>query len=87
MDRCVIIGGAAIERPEIIKGYLRESDYVIACDSGLDNASGLGVSCDLIIGDFDSHARPETDIETIVLPREKDDTEKAGGTRRERRFS
>ena len=35
----------------------------------------LGVAPDLIVGDFDSHPRPALDAETIVLPREKDDTD------------
>lgn len=29
----------------------------------------------LIVGDFDSHENPHLDIETIVLPCEKDDTD------------
>lgn len=32
-------------------------------------------SPDLIVGDFDSHEKPETDRETIVLPVKKDDTD------------
>ena len=75
MNRCVIIGGAPIEKSEVIKEYLRDGDFIIACDSGLKNAEKLDVTPDLIIGDFDSHEKPETDIETITLPREKDDTD------------
>lgn len=74
-SRCVIIGGAMIDAPGVIKEYLRENDHFIVCDSGLNNAEKLRVMPDLIIGDFDSHEKPETDIETIVLPREKDDTD------------
>ena len=36
---------------------------------------GLGVSPNLIVGDFDSHENPNLDVETIVLPCEKDDTD------------
>lgn len=75
MKRCVIVGGAPIERYDRIKTYLREDDYLIFCDCGLRHAEALGVKPDLIVGDFDSHARPETDTETIVLPTVKDDTD------------
>jgi thiamine pyrophosphokinase len=75
MKRCVIVGGAPIERYDRIKPLLRGDDYLIYCDSGLKHMEALGRQPDLIIGDFDSHERPETDIETIVLPMVKDDTD------------
>ena len=52
-----------------------EKPYVIAADRGLMFLEAHGISPDLIVGDFDSHERPVTDTETIVLPREKDDTD------------
>ena len=49
---------------------------MICCDSGLKHREGLSVEADLITGDFDSHEKPETEVETIVLPgEEKDDTD------------
>ncbi len=76
MKRCVIIGGAAINNYSDIISYLdRENDYYIFCDSGLKHMDRLGVKPDLIIGDFDSHQNPHLDVETIVLPCEKDDTD------------
>lgn len=75
MRRCVIIGGADIGRYDRVRGYLRRDDFYICCDSGLKHREGLGVVPDLIVGDFDSHENPHLDIETIVLPREKDDTD------------
>jgi len=39
------------------------------------NSSLNGVEPDLIVGDFDSYAEPETTVEKIVLPTEKDDTD------------
>ena len=75
MKRCVIVGGAGITRYETVKSRLREGDYFVFCDSGLRHAEKLGVRPDLIIGDFDSHENPHLDVETIVLPREKDDTD------------
>lgn len=75
MSRCVIVGGAAIGRYEEVKKYLRPGDYSIFCDNGLRHLEVLGIEPDLIIGDFDSHAAPQLPVETIFLPREKDDTD------------
>lgn len=75
MSRCVIIGGADIRCCDRIKEALRGDDFCIFCDSGLKHMDALDVKPGLIVGDFDSHANPLLDIETIVLPREKDDTD------------
>lgn len=75
MRRCVIIGGAAISDYDRIRTYLNHGDYCVFCDSGLYHSEGLGVQPDLIVGDFDSHPQPQLPAETIVLPREKDDTD------------
>ena len=74
-DRCVIVGGADINNYKFIQSILRENDYIIFCDSGLKHMEALGVKPSLIIGDFDSHENPHMDVETIVLPCEKDDTD------------
>ena len=74
-SRCVIVGGAPISDYPAVRAYLTPNDYFIYCDCGLRHVDGLGHTPDLIIGDFDSHARPETEIETIVLPHKKDDTD------------
>ena len=75
MRRCVIIGGADIGRYDRIHSYLREDDFYICCDSGLKHREGLDIVPDLIVGDFDSYENPQLNIETITLPREKDDTD------------
>lgn len=74
-NRCVITGGADIESYEFIRGYLRDDDYVIYCDSGLKHREGLGKAPSLIVGDFDSYDDPHTGAETITLPVAKDDTD------------
>lgn len=73
--RCVIVGGADIADYTSVKGFLRKDDYVVYCDSGLKHRKGLGAEPSLIVGDFDSYKRPETEIETITLPVAKDDTD------------
>ncbi len=75
MNRCVIIGGADINDYNTIRGYLNTNDFCIYCDSGLKHMEQLSISPDLIVGDFDSHKNPNLDVETIVLPCEKDDTD------------
>ena len=73
--RCVIVGGAPIRDYERVRAYLKEGDYLIYCDSGLCHMEGLGREPSLIVADFDSHEDPHMDVETIVLPVAKDDTD------------
>lgn len=75
MTRCVIIGNAGIGNYNTIKKDLRENDFFIFCDGGLRHMEALDVKPNLIVGDFDSHENPHMDVETIVLPCEKDDTD------------
>ena len=75
MKRCVVVGGADINNYEYIRGCLCEDDYIVFCDSGLKHIDNLSVTPNLIVGDFDSHDNPILDVETIVLPCEKDDTD------------
>lgn len=73
--RCVVIGGAGIRDYQALWDYLNPDDFNIFCDSGLSHREALGIEPHLIVGDFDSHENPHLDVETIVLPREKDDTD------------
>ncbi len=73
--RCVIVGGAEIRNYQTLWDYLNPGDFNIFCDSGLSHQEALGIEPHLIVGDFDSHPNPCLDVETIVLPREKDDTD------------
>ena len=75
MGRCVIVGGAGINNYGFIREQLCVDDYVIFCDSGLKHLEQLQAKPSLIVGDFDSHENPRLDVETIILPCEKDDTD------------
>ena len=75
MQRCVIVGGAEIRDYDLIREYFRADDFVIYCDCGLKHAEALGIPPSLIIGDFDSHPKPEDLSGVIVLPCVKDDTD------------
>ena len=71
-DLCLIITGGEYA---IIPDDIRNADYVIACDRGWQYARQMGIKPDLIIGDFDSSPRPETDIPILQFPSHKDDTD------------
>ena len=75
MKRCVIVGGAGINNYDYIRSRLYVDDYIVFCDSGLRHLEPLEVKPSLIVGDFDSHDNPHLDVETVVLPCEKDDTD------------
>ena len=80
MSRAVIVCGAKISDYEWVGSQFREDDFFIYCDSGLIHEdrflTKIDTKANLIIGDFDSHERPErADVEIITLPVEKDDTD------------
>ena len=52
-----------------------KKDYVIAADGGYTYLQRLGISPDLVLGDFDSLAKKPQNKNVIELPREKDDTD------------
>ena len=79
MKRCVIVGGADINNYDYIKSQLCTDDHFVYCDSGLKHLDALQAEPELIVGDFDSHINPHLNVETIVLPREKDDTDTVFG--------
>lgn len=74
IKRCVIISGAPENEISYYNDYISDS-FVISADSGYDKCVRLGITPNLIIGDFDSSSEPHTDIEKIVLPVQKDDTD------------
>ena len=80
LKRCVLVLGGEIRNYSEVKKLLKDGDFFLFCDSGLYHEEKLGVRADLAIGDFDSHPRPEG-VETIVLPREKDDTDSYAGVK------
>ena len=75
MSRCVIVGSAQIKDYEKIKSEFNSDDYFVFCDAGLMHKESLGVKADFIVGDFDSHKKPDTTENVLVLPSVKDDTD------------
>lgn len=52
-ERALIIAGGKRIKPTVLN-HLGEVDWVIAADSGLDQAFLLGITPDLVVGDMDS---------------------------------
>ena len=50
-------------------------DLVIAADAGYLNLQKAGIKPDVIIGDFDSAKKPETEAQVEAFPVLKDDTD------------
>jgi len=73
MPRAVLISAVPVESGPA--ALLRPDDRVIACDAGWRSCARLGITPELIVGDFDSAERPQTNVPVIVLPHEKDDTD------------
>lgn len=73
MGICYIVGAGefygAITR--------REGDLIIAADGGYDTLQSMGIECDLLIGDMDSVIRQTEEVERLLFPVEKDDTDTA----------
>ena len=70
MKRCVIFCAAGFDH---LAAPIRKDDLVIAADGGLQHTQRLGITPDVILGDFDSLGFiPEG---ANVFPVEKDDTD------------
>lgn len=74
MKKCLIISGAPEKSVNYYKEYASKR-FIITADSGYYKCMEAGLKPDLIIGDFDSSPIPHTDIQIIVLPIHKDDTD------------
>jgi thiamine pyrophosphokinase len=73
MKKSCIIAGGVCDGTLILKD---PTAYYIAADSGLNTMTAQGITPDLIIGDFDSFKGVlPGNIETITLPRQKDETD------------
>ena len=59
----------------------RPGDFLIAADGGYAYAAAAGWTPDLLLGDFDSLGRVPDAAGTLVLPREKDDTDMLAAAR------
>lgn len=73
MKKCVIL--AAMPITAVLKPYCANASFLIAADGGYCAAELLGLTPDLLLGDYDSAPPPECTTNVLRLPAEKDDTD------------
>ncbi len=86
MPRALLVsGGDAPSRADALASF-DETPFVCAADSGFDTVRAWGMLPDLVVGDMDSIADPGAiarsgAVETLLVPREKDETDTELGFR------
>lgn len=75
VSKCIIISAAPHSDVEFYKDKIQEDDFIICADGGYIHAQDANIVPNLIVGDFDSSSVPDSDIETIILPTNKNDTD------------
>lgn len=73
--RAVIIGNGNIKNYEYIKGKINNSDFIICADGGYNHAKVMGITPNVLIGDFDSAKNYESVKDRIEYPTRKDFTD------------
>lgn len=75
-DKAYIFSGPDLEDISFLKNIDFTVGYLIAADCGLKNLEKIGLTPDVIIGDFDSFQKPtDAKCEVITFKIEKDDTD------------
>ncbi len=79
--KTILIGSGAISDYDVIMGYLDDDAFVIACDGGLKHCREMGITPNLIVGDFDSAESEDKifyenkGVEIFKYPKKKDMTD------------
>ncbi len=74
MKTCFIVGAGSLAEGDL--AFEKGADgLVIAADAGYVPLFAAGIVPDVLVGDFDSAAKPDFDGEIITLPVVKDDTD------------
>lgn len=72
----LIIAAGPIKNHKRIKKFLKNIDYVICADGGANHLKKLGISADLIIGDFDSfNLKNRGTVDCKIFSKAKDETD------------
>jgi thiamine pyrophosphokinase len=76
MNKAVLIGGGDILEYQSVAARIHPDDFIVAADSGYDHCRQLGITPDLLVGDFDSiQSSPPLTIPRLPFPPEKDYTD------------
>ena len=75
MKRCVIMSAAPVMNTRGLRQLVEEGDYIICADGGVKLAQRLGITPNLILGDFDSLDQVPDIAPVFTYEREKDDTD------------
>ena len=73
--KAYIFGAAFINDYSFINLEDLSNSYIICADGGINHLNALGISPDVIIGDFDSSEKSIEFVNIIEYPKEKDDTD------------
>jgi thiamine pyrophosphokinase len=72
---CYLVGAGPMYDSRLLPLAPREQDFLIAVDGGVETLRQRGLTPDLVIGDFDSLGYCPKELQPIILPCEKDDTD------------
>ena len=79
--RAVVFANGDLNNPEAVRDVLQPQDLLIAADGGAKHLRALGLTPDILIGDFDSLAKEDLEtlraqgVELRVFPERKDFTD------------
>ena len=72
----LIIAAGDSKNPTKLLEYANVADYIICADGGYDHARAVGITPDILVGDFDSLSEEPADfLRKVKLPVEKDETD------------
>lgn len=69
--KCIIISGAPNQNIDYLSNTIDKTSFIICADSGYKTCLKIGITPNLIIGDFDSSPMPNIETEIISLQKEK----------------
>ena len=73
--RAVVIGNGDIKNYDYIKSKIHLGDFIICADGGYNHAKKMGITPNVLIGDFDSAKDIENVSDRIQYPTRKDFTD------------
>ena len=79
--KCAIISGGTAPSVAFLKNAVKDCDFIICADLGLEHASKAGITADIAVGDFDSGAVLDNCKRLVRLPVQKDDTDTMSAAR------